>query len=503
MKRALTLGSGRVVRIPISAGVQGGVPGRVAQGGVVAHSSSRSRRDLIRLAGGGVLLGTGGAAVGTALLGENGDVFARGRLFVRRNVYGLAPNGPELSAYRRGIEVMQQRPMSDPTSWLYQANIHGTSEQNVQPAWNSCEHSSWFFPSWHRMYLYWFEWIVRKASGSKRFALPYWNYEKAGQAALPSAFRQPADGSNALYVEERRSEANEGSSPPASQTSSRLALKTRQFISTNSKSGFGGGAGFLNGEVEQTPHNTMHGWVSGLMGAFETAAQDPIFWLHHANIDRLWEVWLKQGDGRANPTKERRWLNERFLFFDEDGQRIEMSGREIVDTVGQLDYRYDQLPGGGRRSASSERTLSPAGDGEPATLAVGDAVVLTDRRSTVTLSAAAGAKSLRDSAAPVLELTDVTATVEGGFAYEVYVGLKAGAAADFRDPSFVGNLSSFGMPRSGQAGHAGHGGMAYQFAIEGGLTTDAEATVTFVPVVTPEQGNRGGNARIGRIAITG
>ena len=30
------------------------------------------------------------------------------------------------------------------------------------------------------------------------------------------------------------------------------------------------------------------------MGAFETAGLDPLFWLHHANIDRLWEVWLNQ-----------------------------------------------------------------------------------------------------------------------------------------------------------------------------------------------------------------
>ena len=36
--------------------------------------------------------------------------------------------------------------------------------------------------------------------------------------------------------------------------------------------------------------------VGGWMSAFATAAQDPIFWLHHANIDRLWEAWLALGD---------------------------------------------------------------------------------------------------------------------------------------------------------------------------------------------------------------
>jgi hypothetical protein len=31
------------------------------------------------------------------------------------------------------------------------------------------------------------------------------------------------------------------------------------------------------------------------------AALDPIFWLHHANVDRLWEVWLQRA-GPANTT---------------------------------------------------------------------------------------------------------------------------------------------------------------------------------------------------------
>jgi len=33
-----------------------------------------------------------------------------------------------------------------------------------------------FFFSWHRMYLYWFERIVRRMSGDDTWALPYWNW---------------------------------------------------------------------------------------------------------------------------------------------------------------------------------------------------------------------------------------------------------------------------------------------------------------------------------------
>ena len=62
----------------------------------------------------------------------------------------------------------------------------------------------------------------------------------------------------------------------------------------------------FTGLLEAQPHNTVHVKVGGWMGDPNTAAQHPIFWLHHANIDRLWEHWLDRGDDRANPPKLRR-----------------------------------------------------------------------------------------------------------------------------------------------------------------------------------------------------
>jgi len=48
-------------------------------------------------------------------------------------------------------------------------------------------------------------------------------------------------------------------------------------------------------------HNGVHVWVGGTMSFIATAPADPIFWLHHANIDRIWDMW--QGDNLGeNPT---------------------------------------------------------------------------------------------------------------------------------------------------------------------------------------------------------
>ena len=44
--------------------------------------------------------------------------------------------------------------------------------------------------------------------------------------------------------------------------------------------------------------HTLVGNLLG-MGKVPWAANDPIFWLHHSNVDRLWASW--NGWGRANP----------------------------------------------------------------------------------------------------------------------------------------------------------------------------------------------------------
>jgi hypothetical protein len=45
-------------------------------------------------------------------------------------------------------------------------------------------------------------------------------------------------------------------------------------------------------------HNRVHVWVGGSMLPM-TSPNDPIFWLNHCNIDRLWEVWKAQHPASA------------------------------------------------------------------------------------------------------------------------------------------------------------------------------------------------------------
>ncbi|MBA4141824.1 MAG: tyrosinase family protein [Nitrosospira sp.] len=47
-------------------------------------------------------------------------------------------------------------------------------------------------------------------------------------------------------------------------------------------------------------HNSGHVWVGGSMQSIQTAPADPIFWMHHAEIDRLWAEWQSANPGE-NP----------------------------------------------------------------------------------------------------------------------------------------------------------------------------------------------------------
>jgi polyphenol oxidase len=77
------------------------------------------------------------------------------------------------------------------------------------------------------------------------------------------------------------------------------------------------------------------------MGVLGTAAFDPVFFAHHANIDRLWQVWIDTPatPPRANPSEDA-WQQQVFVFYD--GHRLwsQMAVGQVVDTQGSLRYRY-------------------------------------------------------------------------------------------------------------------------------------------------------------------
>ncbi len=421
------------------------------------------------------IVGFGNAGVWVEL--NKGDgTFAQ--TYVRRNIWDLeatTPWDPVTLAYANAVKAMQARPLTDPTSWTYQAAIHGRSGSVPAGAlWNQCQHGSWYFLPWHRMYLYYFEKIVRAEvvaqGGPSDWALPYWDYDNAGQAALPPAFRVPTmpDGSaNPLFVPQRGPGWNAGALLPTSAVSSTAAMNFTVFIPPPAP-GFGGGRTTpqhffgASGELEFTPHNDVHSLIGGFMGNPNLAALDPIFWLHHANVDRLWLVWLGRGGGRADPP-DAAWRAQPFTFHDESGAQVVLTAEETLDTAGQLEYMYADVTESAARAGSAEEAVSRTTPSGPEPEFVGASErpmelageptgidVVIDRRTVEFVATESGAAT---PARVYLNLEDIEAERNPATVYEVFVSVPGTDDA----PRYVGNVSFFGIEHLASAEETGDG----------------------------------------------
>jgi len=72
-------------------------------------------------------------------------------------------------------------------------------------------------------------------------------------------------------------------------------------------------------------HNLVHIWVGGPNGTMQpsTSPNDPVFFLHHANVDRLWAMWQQRNPGVAHylptanlPGQPGQGLNSPMTFYD-------------------------------------------------------------------------------------------------------------------------------------------------------------------------------------------
>jgi len=444
-------------------------------------------------------------------------------MFVRREIWSLEANGPFdpiTLAYAKAIQVMQARPATDPTSWRFQAAIHGSYASPPPGAdWNQCQHQGWFFLPWHRMYLYFFERIVRaavtQAGGPAEFAIPYWNYDKPFPGnTIPIGLRTPTlpDGTaNPLFLASprRRASLMSGGQLSSAVTSPANALGQTAF--TSQTMGFGGGkvgpqhfGDFANtGALESSPHNAMHVQLGGagsgqcqggLMTDPNCAALDPVFWMHHANIDRLWNDWIASGGGRANPP-DTGWRDAPFTFYDETGAEVTMTAEEVLDTASQLGYVYDNaVTSNEMASLPPEQAPEPTGPPE-LVAATEESLTLAGGSSSVTLAAPEVTHELLNTAASpgpgrvLVSLDDIKADVNPGVVYGVYLNVPDSDGASLK--YHIGNLALFGIEKMNDPDtrHEGAPGFRHIFdatSVAEELTAEGRwdpsaVTVTFEP----------------------
>jgi tyrosinase len=357
----------------------------------------------------------------------------------------MSPEGQSmLDAYRRAIEAMQALPASDPTSWRAQAQIH----------LDWCPHGNAYFLPWHRGYLHYFEQIIRAASEDPTFALPYWDWTT--HPAIPPAFfegvlndptrqRGPGDEVPAVFVGPDVIDDILGITDFQTFGSTYVDPSTC-FPSPDGKEQR---MSCGTGELEGRPHNNVHNWVGGDMRTF-LSPLDPIFWLHHCNVDRLWAVWNVRNANGSDPT----WRDFTFAgnFVDPAGDPQDVVVQSVFDTTA-LGYRYD-LPAAGTESvagASATTVVATASAANRETARAGRAIRVPVRITEEVRRALPGAPGLESGARRTVRLTVSGLEKPHDGALPVNVGIGSGGAG----PDAPGHVGAFTFFPTGEGAHGG------------------------------------------------
>jgi tyrosinase len=301
------------------------------------------------------------------------------------------------------------------------------------------------------MFVYFFERIIRKVSKKPEFTLPYWNYSVSGAAhgVLPKEYRMPSDPLfKSLFIKNRNAPSPTVNNGQPIDMNDPGALATHPSLS---KCAYSGSTGFCN-----VLDNGLHGNVHVLtgngtnMGSVPFAANDPVFWAHHCNIDRLWASWNKDPN-RVNPSNSS-FLNQAFTFSDENGVSVSVKIKDFLSIV-PLQYTYDAFEPLPNKCPAPKVGLQAIPE-KFATLVQAPAAKLALTGSPVRvqlkLSAEPAARTnlLSKMSAPppkrhYLVLTGLEANAQPGVLYHVYLGAAEGATPKPDDPHKVGIINFF------------------------------------------------------------
>jgi hypothetical protein len=223
----------------------------------------------------------------------------------------LHPSDPGLNRYDDFVETHMNAMM---------AMSGNPGLVSFTPGW--AHYAPAFFP-WHRILVYEFEKELQSVDAT--VTVPYWDWADpasdpftadflGGAGTGPLAKVLPADGPFAHdgptpwvlhvvdqmgdpdYLQRYLNGANPGQPFPVTlptQAGDIDPVMAQTPYEVSPWKGFPSIDSCFRSHMEADLHNWIHNWVGGTMLKM-TSPNDPVFWLHHCNIDRLWAVWLAQ-----------------------------------------------------------------------------------------------------------------------------------------------------------------------------------------------------------------
>jgi tyrosinase len=268
-------------------------------GRTIAYQNNFSYKTLYRIDGGQVL--------------EFEKARKKASLRERKNIKDLKPEEEELlkTAVEKAVSSGEYAKLATFHS-QYMFDIHSFIRANQR-----------FLP-WHRVYLVKFEEmlneVMKQATGEDHnIAVPYWNW--AVDRDIPKLFQDP------VFTPTFDLDVYVWSQPGFPPVLGTYNIKVKRFPGTDpdvpelptqqdidlakSETVFPRFSLTLEGR----PHGRVHVWIGGVnpdpdpnnifdsvgaMGDPHISPCDPIFYLHHANLDRIWAGWQKKLEEQGN-----------------------------------------------------------------------------------------------------------------------------------------------------------------------------------------------------------
>ncbi len=195
-------------------------------------------------------------------------------------------------------------------------------------------HGTLDFLTWHRAFLIFHERSRQMLAGvPKTFRLPCWDWNQnhVVTRGIPPIY-QYGD----LYDQTRNANLDLNDTQKPNAVMFQTSLAALKDLATSDYS-------VVRDRIESV-HNFVHYLTGGRMDIIETSAGDPLFYAHHAQVDRLFGYWLDELGGLEDILADgicKDWLSTRKYEFS-DGVQPPMTtwAKDLLD-ANALNYSYD------------------------------------------------------------------------------------------------------------------------------------------------------------------
>ena len=177
------------------------------------------------------------------------------------------------------------------------------------------------FLPWHRAYLIAFERELRKID--PRLSVPYWDWHEDGGRLV--GFANLFGLSTGRELGTRPNEENDPN-----------RARRPWFVGENTYDVLMQYDDYyiFSRELEFGPHGAGHNWIGGDMANVMISPNDPVFWFHHAQVDRIWAKWQQ-----INPN-ERAAIDGSEAKLDPWDDEFTVQNIDDIAKLGEDSYEY-------------------------------------------------------------------------------------------------------------------------------------------------------------------